>query len=240
MRKVRFRDRGGMIKTGDWTDSGIEFSGELVDPAGVEILSPVTPSKIIAASKNNIDYAEQAGWEIPDRPVFCLKTPNTVSAHEDEVRLLPDKEIKYAGELGVVIGEQCRNVSADDAMEYVAGFTCSNDMTNTTNKDDFYVYVKAFDNSTPLGPVVVPKEEVPSDAEITLRINGERKQHTTRDRFYYSEAELVAYLSAYMTLEPGDVILTGSPPNDAPLHDGDRVEVEIEGIGTLCHDTTRA
>jgi 2-keto-4-pentenoate hydratase/2-oxohepta-3-ene-1,7-dioic acid hydratase in catechol pathway len=168
-----------------------------------------------------------------------LKPPNAVASHGDTITLLPDKErIDHEAELGVIIGEQCRHVDEADAMDVVAGFTCVNDISNREDQDKEQNWVrgKAFDNSCPLGPVMATPDEVPDDARVQLRVNGEVRQESWRDQFIFSVPELIAEITTYITLEPGDVIITGTPSGVAPLEDGDSVEVEIEGIGTLAHD----
>ena len=147
------------------------------------------------------------------------------------------KSVDYEAELGVVIGEQCRNVAPEDAMDVVAWFTCMNDISNRDDQEieQNWIRGKAFDNSAPLGPVLATPDEVPADASIELRVNGETKQDSSRSDFIFTIPELVAEITTYMTLEAGDVISTGTPEGVGPLSDGDRVEVDIEGIRTLEH-----
>jgi len=136
-----------------------------------------------------------------------------------------------------VMGEQARDVDADDAMEYVAGFTCLNDVSNRDdqNREQNWVRGKAFDASAPIGPCVADPEDVPADAAVELRVNGETRQASSREEFIFSVGDLVEEITTYMTLEPGDVVSTGTPAGVAPLADGDRVEVEVEGVGVLEH-----
>ncbi len=239
MRRVRFRDPAGAVRNGEWHGDGVSFGGERYALDEVEILPPVEPSKIICIGLNYADHAAERDSEIPDRPLLFFKTPNTVAAHGDTVTLPAGKDrIDWEAELGVVIGEQCRNVDAADAMDVVAGFTCLNDISNRDDQDreQNWVRGKAFDGAAPMGPVVADPEDVPADARVTLRVNGETMQNSTRDTLIFSVPELVEEISAYLTLEPGDVISTGTPAGVGALSDGDRVEVEIEGVGTLEHD----
>jgi len=136
-----------------------------------------------------------------------------------------------------VIDEQCRNVAREDAMDVVRGYTCLNDVSNRDdqNREQNWVRGKAFDGAAPTGPVLATPEEVPEDAEIELRVNGEPRQSSTIDHLIFPVPELIAEITTYMTLEPGDVISTGTPEGVGPLSDGDEVAVEIEGIGTLEH-----
>ncbi|SNZ15541.1 2-keto-4-pentenoate hydratase/2-oxohepta-3-ene-1,7-dioic acid hydratase (catechol pathway) [Natronoarchaeum philippinense] len=236
MRRVRFSDPAGSVRAGIWTENGIEFGGRTYDPETVDVRSPVKPSKIVCVGLNYADHAEEEGMELPDRPMLFLKPPNTVSGHGDEIPLPPGKEsVEYEAELGVVIGEQCRNVPEDEAMSVVDGFTCLNDVSNRDDQrvEQNWVRGKAFDNAAPIGPVVATPDEVPEDADVELRVNGEVRQSSSRDQFIFSVEELIAEITAYMTLEPGDVISTGTPAGVGPLSDGDIVEVEVEGVGVL-------
>ena len=239
MRKVRFRDPAGSVRTGEWTDDGVEFGGETYDESEVEILPPADPTKIVCVGLNYADHAAERDKEPPERPLLFLKPPNTLSGHGDTVTLPAGKErVDHEAELAVVIGEQARNVSADEAMEYVAGFTCMDDVSNRDDQDreQNWVRGKAFDNSAPLGPVLATPDEVPADASVELRVNGETRQSSSRDEFIFSVPELIEEITAYLTLESGDVISTGTPAGVAPLEDGDEVAVEVEGVGVLRHE----
>ena len=242
MRRVRFRDPAGSVRTGTWTDEGITFGGRQYDPADVTILPPCEPSKIVCVGLNYADHAKEEGMEIPDRPMLFLKPPNAVAGHGDVVDLPAGKEtVEFEAEIGVVIGEQCRNVPAGSADEVVAGFTCVNDISNRDDQriEQNWVRGKAFDGSAPIGPVIAPPEEVPSDASVELRLNGELQQSSSRSSFIFSVPELIEEITRYLTLEPGDVISTGTTAGVGPLSDGDRVAVEVEGVGTLEHEVRR-
>ncbi|WP_121823482.1 fumarylacetoacetate hydrolase family protein [Halostella salina] len=238
MRRVRFRDPAGAVRTGEWTDDGIEFGGETYDPDAVDVLPPSEPSKVVCIGRNYAKHAEERDEEVPDRPLLFLKPPNAVAGHGDEIRLPAGKDrIEHEAELAVVIGEQCRNVPESEAMAVVAGYTCMNDVSNRDDqsREQNWVRGKAFDGAAPLGPVVAPPESVPEDASIELRVNGETRQDSSLEHLIFSVPELIAEITTYMTLEPGDVVATGTPAGVGPLTDGDRVEVEVEGVGTLAH-----
>ena len=242
MHRVRFRDPAGSVRTGEWTDEGIVFDGRTYAPESVEILPPCEPTKVVCVGRNYAKHAAETDSEIPDRPLLFLKPPNALSAHGDTVPLPAGKErVEHEAELAVVIGEQCRNVPEEEAMEYVAGFTCLDDVSNRDDQriERNWVRGKAFDNSCPIGPVLATPEEVPEDARISLRVNGETRQDSTLSRFIFTVPELIAEITSYMTLEAGDVVSTGTPEGVAPLSDGDRVEVDIEGIRTLEHTVRR-
>ncbi|MFC4356327.1 fumarylacetoacetate hydrolase family protein [Halobium salinum] len=239
MYHVRFRDPAGAVRRGEWTDGTVRFAGVEYGLDEVDVLAPVEPSKIVCIGRNYADHAAEHGADVPDRPMLFLKGPNTVASHGDTVTLPAGKEqLDWEAELGVVIGEQCKDVDADDAMDVVAGFTCVNDLSNRDDQreEQNWVRGKAFDGAAPMGPVVADPEHVPSDAAVRLRVNGETKQDGSRDQMVFGVEELIAEITTYLTLEPGDVIATGTPEGVGGLADGDRVEVDVEGIPTLEHE----
>jgi 2-keto-4-pentenoate hydratase/2-oxohepta-3-ene-1,7-dioic acid hydratase in catechol pathway len=241
MRKVRFRDPAGSVRTGEWTDDSVVFADREYDHDEVDILPPTEPSKIVCVGLNYADHAEETDSEIPDRPLLFLKGPNALAAHGDTVDLPEDKErTDHEAELGVVIGQQCRKVPEDRAEEVIAGYTCVNDLSNRDDqrKEQNWIRGKAFDNAAPIGPVVATPDELPDDAEISLTVNGERRQHSTLEKMIFSVPELIAEITDLVTLEPGDVVATGTPSGVSPLSDGDTVEVTVEGVGTLEHDVS--
>jgi 2-keto-4-pentenoate hydratase/2-oxohepta-3-ene-1,7-dioic acid hydratase in catechol pathway len=252
MKRVRFRDSAGNVRGGRWTvEDGeelvtaaagpygrISFGDETFTPNEVEILPPCEPTKIVCVGLNYADHADEQDKDVPDRPLLFLKPPNTVTSHGKRVTLPAGKErIDFEAELGVVIGEQARNVEAANAEDVIAGYTCVNDLSNRDDqqREQNWVRGKAFDNAAPIGPLVATSEHLKEDATIESRVNGEIKQQSSIDQFIFSIPELVEEITEYMTLEPGDVISTGTPAGVGPLSDGDEVEIEIEGIGTLRH-----
>lgn len=243
MRTVRFRDPAGSVRVGEWSDDGVFFGGRTYDVEDVELLAPTEPTKLVCIGLNYAGHIEESERDKPDRPMLFLKGPNAVAAHGDTITLPADKDtVHYEAELAVVIGEQCRNVAEADAMDVVAGFTCANDISNRDDQrvEQNWVRGKAFDNASPLGPVLASPDEVPEDASVELRLNGETKQNSSRDRLLFSVPELISEITTYLTLEKGDVILTGTPQGVGPLSDGDEVEIEIEGVGTLRHTVEKA
>ena len=239
MALVRFRDPSGYARTGEWTDRGIEFGGQTYDQGDVAILPPVEPTKIVAVGRNYRSVIDEEGVEPPTVPRLFFKPAHTVAGHGDTVSLPPDKdEVVFEAELGVVIGEQAKNVPRAKAEDVIEGYTCVNDISNLDDRDigDGGVRVKGFDGAAPIGPVVAPLDEVPDDATIELRLNGTVKQHGSVADLLFSVPELVEEITSYPTLEPGDVISTGTPGGFGPLSDGDHVEITIEGVGTLEHD----
>lgn len=239
MSHVRFRDPAGSVRKGSWTDDGIVFADSTYDLDEIDVLPPTEPSKIICVGLNYADHAAESGMDIPERPLLFLKPPNSVAGHGDTVTLPAGKEqVEYEAELGVVIEKQCRNVAAEDTDSVIEGYTCVNDISNRDDQmvEQNWIRGKAFDGSAPIGPVVAPPDEVPDDAAVELRLNGEVKQQSSRSEFIFSVPEIIEEITTYMTLEPGDIIITGTPAGVGPLSDGDRVEVEIEGVGTLEHE----
>lgn len=233
MRQVRFRDPAHSIRVGEWTERGIESGNEVYDIETIDILPPASPSKIVCAASNYEGAVDPD--DIPDRPNIFLKPPSALAGHDSTLSLpIEDHEVFFEGELAVIIEEECRDVPEEDAKEVIAGYTCANDITDREYEN--MVRRKAFDRACPLGPALVPPDDVPPDAEILLRVNGEVHQQSDLSKLVFSISELIASISAHLTLKAGDVILTGTPPGMGPLRDGDRVEVEIEGVGELCHD----
>ncbi|WP_158059550.1 fumarylacetoacetate hydrolase family protein [Halorussus halophilus] len=236
MQRVRFRDPAGSVRLGEWEDGDVVFENRRYDLEEVRILPPTNPSKIVCIGLNYRDHAEETDSEIPERPLLFLKAPNTLAAHGDTIALPEDKErIDHEAELGVVIGEQCRNVSADHAEDVIAGYTCVNDLSNRDDQrqEQNWVRGKSFDNAAPIGPVVASSDRVPDDAAIELRKNGEVQQKSTVDNLIFSIPELIAEITNLITLEQGDVIATGTTSGVGPISDGDTIEVEVEGVGTL-------
>lgn len=235
-KKIRFVDKAGYERDGVLKDEEIFFADETYDMGDVSILPPSDPSKIICIGRNYEDHARETGSEIPDRPLLFLKAPNAVMGHKDTIPLLQDKErIDYEAELAVIIDEQCKNVSVEDADQYIKGYTCFNDVSNRDDqrKEKNWVRGKAFDYSAPMGPVLATPDELPEDAKIQLIHNGDVKQNSKISNMHFTVPELISEISSYLTLEPGDVIATGTPASVGPIKSGDEVEVYIEGIGRL-------
>ncbi len=236
MRRIRFKDEDDSVLIGEMKGDEVEHEDNIYRVDEVDILPPVKPTKLVCIGLNYEDHAEETGRDIPDRPKLFLKTPNTVAAHQETIELLKDKKrIDHEAELGVVIGKRCKNVDKEDAMDQVMGFTCVNDLSNRDDQrqEQNWVRGKAFDKAAPIGPVVAEKKHVPEDAEIKAIVNGEVKQSSTIDQLAFSIPELIEEITTYMTLERGDIISTGTPSGVGPIEDGDEVEIEIEGIGTL-------
>ncbi|MEF8826443.1 MAG: fumarylacetoacetate hydrolase family protein [Halapricum sp.] len=241
MDDVRFRDPAGTVRNGLWHDDHVHFGDDAYDLEEVDVLAPAEPTKIICVGRNYARHAEERGEDVPDRPLLFLKPPNAVASHGSTITL-PEgkKQIEHEAELAVVIDKQCKDVDPGDAEDVIRGYTCFNDVSNRDDqsREQNWIRGKAFDNAAPMGPVLT--EKVPDDASIELRVNGETRQSSSIEHFIFSIPELIAEITTYMTLEPGDVIATGTPEGVGPLVDGDHVEIEIEGVGTLEHDVIQS
>ena len=193
------------------------------------------PSKIVAVGRNYVAHARELGHDIPTEPLLFLKPSSAVVGDGDDV-VYPQvsHRLDHEAELAVVIGRRCKDVAEADALDYVRGYTCANDVTarDLQESDDQWTRAKGFDTFCPLGPRVVENLD-PSSLRVVARVNGEVRQEGHTSDMLFAVPRLVAYISAVMTLEPDDVILTGTPPGVGPVQRGDLMEVEIEGIGVL-------
>jgi len=194
-----------------------------------------TPSKIVAVGRNYADHAKELGNDTPPEPIIFMKPPTAVLAPGGTiVRPAMSQRVDFEGELAMVIGREAKNVRAADWRDYVRGFTCANDVTarDLQKKDVQFTRAKSFDTFCPLGPHIETDLD-PSRLRLQTRVNGVTKQDGNTEQMVFKCDVLIEFISAVMTLLPGDVILTGTPAGVGPLSAGDVVEVEIEGIGTL-------
>jgi 2-keto-4-pentenoate hydratase/2-oxohepta-3-ene-1,7-dioic acid hydratase in catechol pathway len=193
------------------------------------------PSKVVCVGRNYRAHAKELGNEVPGEPLLFLKPPSAVIADGESI-VLPRESarVEHEGELAVVIAKRARRVRAEDVPSIIEGYTIANDVTarDLQRKDVQFTRGKGFDSFCPIGPALV-RERPSSDATITVTVNGARRQHGHLRDMVFSIDVLVAYISDVMTLEPGDVILTGTPEGVGPLVDGDVVEVAIDGVGVL-------
>jgi 2-keto-4-pentenoate hydratase/2-oxohepta-3-ene-1,7-dioic acid hydratase in catechol pathway len=193
------------------------------------------PTKIIAIGLNYLDHAKELNMDIPEYPLIFMKPPTAVIG-DGEIIIYPPQtqELHYEGELGIVIGKKARNVPVEEAQDCIAGYTCSNDVTarDLQRLDGQWTRSKSFDTFCPLGPRIA-KNIDPTNLAITTRVNSVTKQNSNTNQMIFNAYKLVSFISAIMTLLPGDVISTGTPPGVGELQVGDVVEVEIEGIGIL-------
>jgi 2-keto-4-pentenoate hydratase/2-oxohepta-3-ene-1,7-dioic acid hydratase in catechol pathway len=203
----------------------------------VKLLASVLPSKIICVGRNYRDHARELGNEIPSEILIFMKPPSAVIGPGDSISIPSiSQRVDFEGELGIVIGEQCRNVGErQDVRSYIRGYVCANDVTarDLQKTDGQWTRAKGFDTFCPLGPIVSDEVDPWAGVELETKVNGVRKQHGNTKDFIFSLDRVIRYISSIMTLYPGDLILTGTPAGVAPLQDGDTVEVSISGIGQL-------
>jgi 2-keto-4-pentenoate hydratase/2-oxohepta-3-ene-1,7-dioic acid hydratase in catechol pathway len=247
MRLVRFRF-GDRIATGALDDGSDDIrilrgtffedpipTGEVVSLDDVRLLAPVLPSKLVCVGKNYAAHAAEFGMEVPEEPLLFLKPSTAVIGPGDPIQLLPiSNRVDYEGELAVVIGRLARGVRAEEAYRYILGYTCANDVTlrDLQRTDDQWARAKGFDGSCPLGPWVETTLD-PNDVRVETRLNGEVRQAGQTSDMVFGVATLLEYITEFMTLLPGDVILTGTPEGVGRLEAGDIVEVEVDDLGTL-------
>jgi 2-keto-4-pentenoate hydratase/2-oxohepta-3-ene-1,7-dioic acid hydratase in catechol pathway len=202
----------------------------------VRLLAPVVPSKIVCVGRNYREHAAELGNEMPSEPLLFLKAPSSLVGHEDAIVLPPySARVEHEGELAVVIGRRAKDIDDEEnPLDYVFGYTCLNDVTarDLQRKDKQFTRAKSFDTFCPVGPCVVTDID-PLDLRVETRVNGEARQRGRTSEMAFAVPFLVRYVSRMMTLEPGDVISTGTPAGVGPLLEGDTVEVEVEGVGTL-------
>ena len=213
----------------------ITFTGVRRPFAAVKLLAPVLPSKVVAIGKNYAEHASEMDSDVPEQPLVFLKPSTAVCASGDPIAYPPSSSrVDYEGELAVVIGRLCRDVPESRAMEVVFGYTCANDVTARDQQatDGQWSRAKGYDSFCPLGPWI-ETDLSPEDLAITTTLNGEKKQDGRTKQIVHKIPQLITYITACMTLLPGDVILTGTPAGVGPMQVGDEVAVEIEGIGRL-------
>ena len=231
----------------------IEYGGnaepgeEVVALSEARLHAPIAwPGKIIAIGLNYEDHAAETGADIPEKPIVFAKYPNTIIGPGEAIRIPPITEkVDYEAELAVVIGRAARNVSEEDALDHVFGYTNANDVSSRDlqfSEGGQWTRSKSLDTFCPIGPYIATRDEVPDPQNLSVKavLNGETVQDGTTSKMIFPVSELVSFLSRGMTLEPGDIIITGTPPGvgmarDPQLFmkDGDEVTIEIEGLGTL-------
>ena len=203
------------------------------------LLPPVCPSKIVCVGRNYRDHAAELGNEVPKEPLIFLKPPSSLLGPEATVRMPANsRRIDFEGELAIVIGRRCRNLGAEeDVKPYIRGYTLVNDVTarDLQKSDGQWTRGKGFDTFCPTGPLVSDELDPAYGAPVTVttRLNGELKQTGSTADFIFGIPELLRYVTAFLTLMPGDLIPTGTPAGVGPMQAGDTVEVAIDGLGTL-------
>jgi 2-keto-4-pentenoate hydratase/2-oxohepta-3-ene-1,7-dioic acid hydratase in catechol pathway len=201
----------------------------------VELLAPLLPGKIICIGRNYVAHAREQAAEVPEVPLLFLKPPSSIIGPNEPIVLPPQsQQVEHEGELVAVIGQRGRWIPAEQALNYVMGYTIGNDVTarDLQRRDGQWTRGKGFDTFCPVGPWIQTDFD-PADALVSCSVNGEMRQMASTRDMVFSVRQLVAFISSVMTLEPGDLIYTGTPAGVGPLLNGDRVEVSIEGLGKL-------
>jgi 2-keto-4-pentenoate hydratase/2-oxohepta-3-ene-1,7-dioic acid hydratase in catechol pathway len=202
------------------------------------LLAPVEPSKVVCIGRNYREHAIELKHPIPNEPLIFLKPPSSILATGDTIRRprTLSQRVDHEGELGVVIGKRCYRLrEGDNVRPYVLGYTCVNDVTarDLQEKDGQWTRAKGFDTFCPVGPVVVANLDPWTGVGVQTRVNGQLRQNGTTADFLFPLEVLIHFISQVMTLEPGDLIATGTPAGVGPLQSGDSVEVTVQGVGTL-------
>lgn len=225
--------RARLLDRAPWL--GGEPTGVEVAIADARLLCPVVPSKIIGIGRNYRAHAKELGNEVPDEPLLFLKPPSSLLGPGGTIRLpAQSQRVEHEAELGVVIGKRAANIDESDALDHVFGYTCVADITarDLQRKDKVFARAKGFDTFCPVGPEIVTGLD-PSELDVVCRVDGVIKQQGNTRDMIFPVATIVAYVSRIMTLEPGDLIATGTPEGVGPLSDGESLEVEIPAIGAL-------
>jgi len=221
---------------GDPLYAGVELTGEQVPLVDVRLLAPVIPrSKVVCIGRNYVAHAEELGHDVPEEPLVFLK-PNTSVVGPGDPIVYPRQStnVHFEGELGIVIGRICRDVPPERVSDVIYGYTVGNDVTarDLQETDDQWARAKGFDSFCPLGPWIETDLD-PSGLSVRTELNGELKQDGTTALMIFDVPTVVSYITSFMTLLPGDVVLTGTPAGVGPMQVGDDVSVTVEGIGTL-------
>lgn len=205
--------------------------------SAAKLLAPVTPSKVVCVGRNYVDHVSELGNDLPKEPLVFYRPPSSLIGPEDEIVLSNlSTRTDLEGELALVIGKTCRNIGPDeDVFQYIRGYTCVNDVSsrNLQKGDGQWWRAKGMDASCPVGPVVSDEIDFAAGVKLTTRLNGEVRQQGTTLDFIFTVPTLMRFITASLTLHPGDLIPTGTPSGVGALKSGDVVEVEIQGIGTL-------
>lgn len=213
----------------------LDYTGAEVALADVQLLAPVQPGKLVCVGLNYRLHAEESGVPVPEEPMLFMCSPQAIIASGDSIVLDNDNDrIDFEAEIGIVIGRTGKNISQDQALDYVFGYTCANDVSNRDlqRKDGQFTRAKSFDTYKPMGPWIETELD-PDNADIKLWQNGELRQSSNTNDMIFPTRRIIEFVSSIMTLMPGDVIITGTPSGVGPMKTGDVIEIEIAGIGRL-------
>ena len=247
MRIVRYKTQDGKKTKYGWLldDKVGEISGnifgryqrkEAFTPlSDVKLIQPSEPTKIVCVGRNYVEHAKELGNEVPKVPLIFMKPPSSIIANGETI-FLPQQsaQVEHEAELVIVIGKRGRHVTAENARKHILGYTVGNDVTarDLQKSDGQWTRAKGFDTFCPFGPWIDTDFD-PSDAVVTCRVNGQMRQMASTRDMVFNVGVLIAYITSIMTLEPGDLIFTGTPAGVGELKDGDEVSVEIEGLGII-------
>jgi len=247
MRIVRYETQDGKKPKYGWLlgDKVGEISGniygryrrqEALTPlSDVRLIRPCEPGKIVCVGRNYVEHAKELGNETPKVPLLFMKPPSSVISNGETILLPPQSsQVEHEAELVAVVGKRGRHITAEDAKKHILGYTIGNDVTarDLQKSDGQWTRAKGFDTFCPFGPWIDTDFD-PSDSVITCRVNGQMRQMASTRDMVFNVGTLVAYISSVMTLEPGDLIFTGTPAGVNELKNGDVVEIEIEGLGSI-------
>src|SRR5690554_192269 len=213
----------------------LDYTGAEVALADVQLLAPVQPGKLVCVGLNYRLHAEESGVPVPEEPMLFMCSPQAIIASGDSIVLDNDNDrIDFEAEIGIVIGRTGKNISQDQALDYVFGYTCANDVSNRDlqRKDGQFTRAKSFDTYKPMGPWIETELD-PDNADIKLWQNGELRQSSNTNDMIFPTRRIIEFVSSIMTLMPGDVIITGTPSGVGPMKTDDVIEIEIAGIGQL-------
>ncbi len=218
--------------------NNLKTTGETYQLKEVKLLAPTNPSKIICIGLNYIDHARELKLSLPEEPLIFLKSPTAIIGPNDKIKYPKmSNQVDHEAELAVVISKKCRDVKAEEAYCFIAGYTAFNDVTarDLQRKDGQWTRAKSFDTFAPIGPWITTKDEIPDphSLDIELRLNGEIRQNSNTKHMIFKIPKLIEFISEIMTLNKGDVIATGTPQGVGPVKLGDSLEIKIEKIGTL-------
>lgn len=229
------KENGILKRLAEAPFEGYHFTGEEMVLSDVKLLAPCEPTKIVAVGLNYAKHATELNDKLIGNPVLFIKPTTTLIAHEDLIEYPPiSNRVDYEAELAVVIGQECKNVTPLEAKDYIFGFTALNDVTarDIQKQDGQWTRAKSFDTFCPVGPSI-DTEFDPAGKRIQSILNGEVKQDSTFDDMLFNVAHIISFISACMTLLPGDIIATGTPEGIGPMQPDDTIEVRIEGLDTL-------
>jgi 2-keto-4-pentenoate hydratase/2-oxohepta-3-ene-1,7-dioic acid hydratase in catechol pathway len=245
MKLIRFQVHGrtacGILQGEEVTELEGDFYGPLKTRsagharAGVKLLAPCSPSKVIAVGLNYRDHAQELGLPVPEAPVIFLKPPTAIIGPGDIIQYPgTSSRVDYEAELGIVIKDRVKDIRPEEAHRHILGYTCANDVTarDLQKKDGQWTRAKSFDTFCPVGPWIETELD-PDDLLVESYLNGVQRQSSRTSQFIFKTDHLVSFISQVMTLYPGDLVITGTPAGVGPMEPGDEIEVRIEGIGSL-------